>query len=106
MPEPEEPAVVRIAAEALDITTRSQLRASFQQVAANPRLIVDLTGIQYMDSSAIDELYRAEQHARQLGGKLVIIARNQRMVRLMSITGLTERVTIVDTLVDARAAFG
>ncbi len=35
----------------------------------------------------------------------MIIARNQRIVRLMSIAGLTD-VTIVDTLDAAREAFG
>lgn len=102
----DEPAIVRIAEGELDITTRGRLRATFQQVAANPRLVVDLTRTQYMDSGAIDELYRAEHNARQLGGKLVIIARNQRIVRLMSIAGLTAHVTIVDTLEAAREAFG
>ena len=106
MAEREEPAIVRVADAELDITTRTGLRVSFQRVASNSRLIVDLTRTQYMDSTAIDELYRAEQHARQLGGKLVIIARNQRIVRLMSIAGLTERVTIVDTLDAALAEFG
>jgi anti-anti-sigma factor len=102
----EEPAVVSIADSELDIATRGRLRARFQQVAANPRVVVDLTGARYMDSTAIDELYRADHNARRLGGKLVIVARNQRIVRLMSIAGLTSHVTIVDSLAAAHEAFG
>ncbi len=101
-----EPAVVSISDGELDITMRGRLRAMFQQVAANPRVVVDLTGTRYIDSTAIDELYRADHTARRLGGKLVIVARNQRIVRLMSIAGLTPHVTIVDSLAAAREAFG
>jgi anti-sigma B factor antagonist len=91
------PAIVRLAGEQ-DIATRHEVHLAFQKVRENPRVIVDLTGLNYVDSTAIDELYRAESRALALGGKLVIVARNQRMIRLLSIAGLTARTPIVDSL--------
>ena len=81
-----------------NIATRHEVHLSFQQVRDNPRVIVDMTGLNYVDSTAIGELYRAESRALALHGKLVIVARNQRMIRLLSIAGLTARTPIVDSL--------
>ena len=92
-----DPAIVRLEGEH-DIATRTDLKLAFQRVRDNPRVIVDLTGLNYIDSYAIDELFRAEMRASALEGKLVIMARNQRLIRLLSIAGLTTRTPIVDTL--------
>ena len=81
-----------------DIATRNEVRLAFQQVSDNPRVIVDLTRLRYLDSRVIDELFRAESRAHALDGKLVIMARNQRLIRLLSIAGLTTRTPIVDTM--------
>jgi anti-anti-sigma factor len=92
-----DPAIVRLEGEA-DILARNAVKLAFQRVRDNPRVIVDLTNLTYIDSSVIDELFRAESRAVALDGKLVIMARNQRMIRLLSIAGLTTRTPIVDTL--------
>ena len=91
------PATVRLAGEQ-DIATRHDVHLAFQTVRENPRVIVDLTRVRYIDSTTIDELFRAESRTVALGGKLVIVARNQRLIRLLSIAGLTARTPIVDTL--------
>ena len=92
-----EPAIVRLEGEH-DIATRSELKLAFQRVRNNPRVIVDLTGLSYIDSYVIDELFRAAMRAGALEGKLVIMTRSQRIIRLLSIAGLTTRTPIVDTL--------
>jgi anti-anti-sigma factor len=103
--QPAAPAIVRLAGEH-DITTRHDVHLAFQRVRENPRVIVDLTGLHYVDSTAISELYRAESRALALHGKLVIVARNQRMIRLLSIAGLTARTPIVDSLGAAAELMG
>ena len=97
----DDPAVVRLTGE-LDIARRAELHAAFQAVRDNPRVIVDITAVAYLDSTAIEELFRATDRAAALGGRLVVIARNQRMVRLLSIAGLTSRLRITDTLAIAQ----
>lgn len=85
------------------IASRPQLHATFQAVRDNPHIIVDLTGLNSLDSTALEELSRATERARELGGALIVVARNQRLVRLLSIAGLTARLTITDTIPIARS---
>jgi anti-anti-sigma factor len=100
-----EPAVVSIAGES-DIAARGEMRAALQAAADNPRVIVDLSGLRYLDSAVIDELFRAHTRCERLQGRLVIVAQDERLVRLLSITGLTRRVTIADTLAGALTLLG
>lgn len=93
--------MVRLAGE-FDIATRGEMVAAFQAAADNPRLIVDLTALRYIDSTAIDELFRAAVRSERLAGRMVIVARDQRLIRLLSLAGLTDRLTIVDSLSDAQ----
>jgi anti-anti-sigma factor len=92
-----DPAVVRLEGEH-DVSTRNVLRLNFQRARQNRRLIVDMTRLRYADSTVITELLRAESRARDLGGKLVLVVRNQRMLQILSIAGLTTRTPIVDTM--------
>lgn len=94
--------MVRLAGE-FDISTRSEICAALQAAAGNPRVIVDLTGLDYIDSTTIDELFRAAMRAERLAGRMVIVTPDQRLIRLLSLAGLTERLTIVDTLEAAQA---
>jgi anti-anti-sigma factor len=97
MSERADPAIVRLEGEQ-DIATRNDVQFAFQRVRDNPRVIVDLTKLSYIDSTVMEELFRAEARAVALEGKLVIMARNQRLIRLLSIAGLTRRTPIVATL--------
>lgn len=92
-----EPAIVRLTGDH-DIASRPHVNASFQAVRDRPHIIVDLTGLTSLDSTALEELARAAERARSLGGALVVVARSQRLVRLLSIAGLTAHVTITDTV--------
>jgi anti-anti-sigma factor len=97
VPESGDPAIVRLEGDQ-DIASRRELHAAFQAVRDNPHVIADLTGLRDIDSTAIEQLYRAADRAASLRGQLVIVARNQRLVRLLSIAGLTKDIPIVDTL--------
>lgn len=98
-----DPAVVRLAGEQ-DVSTRNDVRFAFQRVRQNPRVIVDLTKLRSIDSTVLTELMRAESRASANDGKLVIVARNQRILRLLSIAGITARTPILDTLDSAMKA--
>lgn len=99
-----EPAIVRLTGE-FDIATRSEMCAAFQAAAGNPRVIVDLTAVRYIDSAAIDELFRAAVRSQRLSGRMLLVTHDQRLIRLLSLAGLTDRLTIVDTLEDAHRIF-
>ena len=101
----QEPAIVRVTGD-VDIAARHELHVAFQSVRDNPRIIVDLTGLSYIDSTAIEELFRAEKRAAELDGQLVIVARSQRLIRLLSIAGITGCAPIVETLRAALSLLG
>lgn len=86
-----------------DIASRSDVTAALQAAGDNPRVIVDLTEVDYLDSTTIEEIARAIRRVRALGGKLAVIAPNERLVGMLSIAGLTGGARIVDTIDDAHA---
>ena len=81
-----------------DVSTRNAVRLDFQRARHNRRLIVDMTALRYADSTVITELLRAESRAHDVGGKLVLVVRNQRLLQTLSIAGLTAHTPIVDTV--------
>ncbi len=99
--EDDEPALVRLTG-AQTIANRNEVRAAFQAVAMAPRIVVDLTGVEALDSTAIEQIFRALEASRRRGGRFAIVARSQRLIRVLSIAGITARVPIVDTIEAAR----
>ena len=97
--------MVRLSGE-FDIATRGEMGAAFQAVAGNPWVIVDLSAVGYIDSTVIDELFRAAARAKRLSGRMLLVTSDQRLIRLLSLAGLTDRLTIVDTLDQAHRILG
>ena len=65
----------------LDLMHAAAVAAALRVVAARePRIIVDLAGLQFIDASGIAALSRGRKHARNAGGDLLLAA-PQRMVR-------------------------
>ena len=57
--------------------------AALRAVAARePRIIVDLAGLEFIDASGVAALSRGRRHARNAGGDLLLAAR-QRRVRVV-----------------------
>ena len=52
------------------------------------RLIVDLTGVTFMDSVALGALVRDTKRLRLGGGQCVVVADDPRILRVFEITGL------------------
>ena len=77
----------------LDMYTSELLREQLADVIerGGQRLLVDLTGVAFMDSTALGVLVNAAQALRSSGGQLVVVADDPRVTRVFEITGL-ERV--------------
>jgi anti-sigma B factor antagonist len=74
----------------LDLYTSERLRDKLTDVleSGGRRILVDLTGVAFMDSTALGVLVDAAKALRPSGGQLVIVADDPRVTRVIEITGL------------------
>ena len=75
------------------------------------RVVVDLAGTSFIDSTVVGVLLRADERLNGHEGRLVLVSDDPRILRVFELTGLARRFTIVrglneaiDKLVGARAA--
>jgi len=70
------------------------------------RLIVNLEGVQYLDSTGLGALVGGRARARERGGNLVLICTQSRLLRLFDITGLNQLFALCQTEEEALAILG
>jgi anti-sigma B factor antagonist len=74
----------------LDIADAASVTAVLTAAAAgNPRIIVDLAALEYIDCHALGALVRVRAQARQAGGDLLLAAPRGPVRRILTLTGLT-----------------
>jgi anti-sigma B factor antagonist len=75
----------------LDVKEAATVAASLAVVAASGRdVIVDLAGLEFIDSSGLAALVSARQHARRAGCDLLLAAPQQQVLRMLAITRLID----------------
>ena len=75
----------------LDVAVAVRVVAELSVVAARERdIIVDLTGLEFIDSSGLAALARVREQARHAGGDLLLAAPQQQVLRLLTLTRLTD----------------
>ena len=81
--------VVRTRGE-LDLSTIAELRRVVQAITERqpPLLVLDLSGLSYMDSSGLGLLMGAKRRQGQHGGEVVIIAQQPSILRALALSGL------------------
>jgi anti-sigma B factor antagonist len=73
----------------LDITNAAGVMAVLAAAAArNPRIIVDLAALEYIDCSSLAALGRVRAQSRQAGGDLLLAAPRGPVRRILDLTGL------------------
>lgn len=87
---------VRLAGE-LDISTATRLEDSLQRAEAEgpALLVIDLSGLDFMDSTGLRLLISADGRAREAGRRLVLVQGNEMVRRVLRLTRLDERLEIV-----------
>jgi len=97
--------VVTAAGEA-DIYTAPELEGAFQGVIAlgGTAVAVDLAEVSFIDSTTLGVLLRYHGRFRGLGGDLVIVTNDRRILRTLEITGLDRIFEIRHDLADAAAS--
>lgn len=82
----------------LDLASSPLLEQALERAAQDsPSLvIIDLRELDFMDSTGLSVLIRAHQRAQELGHRLGIVNGSRQVRRLLSLTGVADRLTIVD----------
>ncbi|MFM7718450.1 MAG: STAS domain-containing protein [Actinomycetota bacterium] len=97
--------VVAIRGE-VDLYTSPQLREAIERVANDGvvRILVDLTGVSFMDSSGLGVLVGSLKRSRERGGDLALVCQEGSILRVLTITGLDRVFPIHASVADAVGA--
>ncbi len=90
----------------IDLSRSPELRARLRDelTRAPRRLVIDLGGVPYMDSSGVATLVEALQRARSAGCKLVLADLQPKVRSIFAISRLDTVFTIAATTAEAAAA--
>lgn len=69
-----------------------------------PRIVIDLSGLSFMDSSALGVLVGGLRTAHALKGEIRLAAAPEKLLPLFRITGLNRTFDMFDTVAEASAA--
>jgi anti-sigma B factor antagonist len=89
----------------LDIATSPTVRAALTSASerGNHRLIVDLTQVDFLDSTGLGALIGGQRRAKEFHGEVRLVAKEGQILRLLRITGLLKVFAVYATLDDALA---
>jgi anti-anti-sigma factor len=99
-------AVVSVGGE-IDPGTASELSEAALSAMREigPSLVLDLSGVTFMDSTGLKVLLAVHQRAQLAGGRLVLAGATRSVQRVVSITGLDETFEARDNVEAAVAVF-
>jgi anti-sigma B factor antagonist len=89
----------------LDIATSPTVRAALTEASerGSHRLIVDLTRVDFLDSTGLGALIGGQRRAKEFGGEVRLVAKEGQILRLLRITGLLKVFAVYPALEDAVA---
>ncbi|MBV9469467.1 MAG: STAS domain-containing protein [Abitibacteriaceae bacterium] len=97
--------IIAVAGE-VELHSAAQLRAELLQACdkERPCIVIDLSGVNFMDSSGIGVIVGALKRARERGGTLSLVGPQPRVRRIFEITGLLSALPFFETVDDAVTA--
>ncbi len=85
----------------IDIFTMPEVGAALERAIGTPRLIVDLSRCEYIDSTGISALFRCQQSSE---GKLRLVVRKQGKIRrILQVARVDAFIDIFPSLEEAKA---
>jgi anti-sigma B factor antagonist len=91
----------------LDLVDAAAVTAALGVVAARePRIIVDLAGLEFIDASGIAALSRGRRHARNAGGDLLLAAPQRQVRRVLAIIWEVDGFAVHASVAEAAASAG
>jgi anti-sigma B factor antagonist len=104
--DPVEGALLVTAAGELDLAAAPRLATvlSIATQGAEPRVVLDLTAVDFVDSTALGAIMHASTEAEAVGKQMLVVALDGPVRRLLEITNLTGRFRVYPSRDDALAA--
>ena len=92
----------------LGSTTAESLREALDRpgFGANSRVLVDLSGVDYVSSAGLQVLERAAERARATGGRVVVCGLQEPVRVSFEVSGAGARLDIAETLTEATERLG
>ncbi|BCJ32719.1 anti-sigma-B factor antagonist [Actinocatenispora thailandica] len=96
--------ILRVTGE-IDVYTAPRLRQRLVQLVEDGarHLVVDLGGVEFLDSTGLGVLVGGLKRMRALSGSFALVCDQERILKIFRITGLDRIFTIVPTEQDALA---
>lgn len=88
----------------LDAFTVSQFRQALAELASSPRLLIDMSGVPFVDSAGLGALIGGIRRARELGSAVAVACNRPTLTRLLRTTGFDRIVTVAETIEEATKA--
>ena len=87
------------------VESSAEIEAAFQRLPSDGahHVLVDLSGLRFMDSASAGALLRAERQQRDRGARLVLHSLHRRVARLLDAAGLGDHFEVAGDEVEARA---
>lgn len=85
----------------LDLASHATVQAAIHQACEGlpkPRLIVDLTGVEFLDSFGLDTLLRAIHFVEAQHGRVIVVGLQPRVRRVLELTGTLTAMETYDSL--------
>jgi anti-sigma B factor antagonist len=97
--------VIAVSGE-IDVYTAPRLRETLVSLvdAGNYRLIVDMEGVEFLDSTGLGVLVGGLKRVRAFDGGIDLVCTQGRILRIFRITGLSKVFNIYDSVEDALAS--
>jgi anti-sigma B factor antagonist len=94
--------VVEVGGE-IDVYTAPRLREKIVELvdAGHYQLVVDMEGVDFLDSTGLGVLVGGLKRVRAHDGSLHIVCTQERLLKIFRITGLTKVFPIYDTIDEA-----
>jgi anti-sigma B factor antagonist len=92
----------------VDVYTAPQLKQQMINLleSGNKQMIIDLTKVEYLDSTALGVLIGGLKRMREMDGNMMLVCPSARIRRVFEITGLDKIFDIYNTADEAQEAVG
>ncbi|HET9074085.1 MAG TPA: STAS domain-containing protein [Solirubrobacteraceae bacterium] len=87
-------AILRLRGE-LDVSSSPALEDELSRVSGLPVIVLDLSDLEFIDSTGLGVLVKSHQRVRDEGGRLAIVEGGGQVRRLLELTGLDQQLTLV-----------